>query len=170
MDPAVFTAVQPLLDKLADLADKQFLSADVQRLLAEFASVVGPKKTVSINITVDLCDDEREVALPLLTTGLSGFPGKEPFRTWGDSTPQRYIVEAGIQVVPHDRCPECWETWDFKLQNPSCPHCGITMGESCQLLLDSDKCPWCDEGEVTLAKPRCDKCGFEVDRKTVVWG
>ena len=45
MDPADFNAIQPLLDKLADLADKQFLSAHVQRLLAEFASVVGPKKT-----------------------------------------------------------------------------------------------------------------------------
>jgi hypothetical protein len=82
MDPAVFKAIQPMLDKFADLADKQLLSADVQRLLAEFADVVGPKKAVSINITVDLCDEEREVALPLLTTGLSGFPGKEPFRTW----------------------------------------------------------------------------------------
>jgi len=170
MDPAVFSAAQPLLDKFSDLADKQLVTDEVQRLLPELAGVMGPKKIISVNITVDVYDEEREAELPLFTTGLAALTGKEPFRTWGDSTPQRYVVEAGIQVVPHDRCPKCWETWDFKLQNPSCPHCGITMGETCQLLLDSDRCPWCDEGEVTAAKPRCDKCGFEVDRKTVVWG
>ena len=62
------------------------------------------------------------------------------------------------------------KVWDFKLQNSTCPHCGITMGDKCKLLLDTDECPWCNEGKVTVAKPRCDKCGHEVDRQKVVWG
>src|ERR1043165_7754041 len=97
-------------------------------------------------------------------TGLSASPGHEPSRTWGDSTPQRYVVEGGIKVVPHDRCPRCWQVGDFKLQNPTCSHCGLTMGEQCKLLLDSDECLRCNEGKVTVAKPRCGKCGHEVDR------
>ena len=27
---------------------------------------------------------------------------------WGDSTPQRYIVEGEMAIVPHDYCPTCW--------------------------------------------------------------
>ena len=95
MDPAVFSAAQPLLDKFADLADNQLVSADLQRLLSDLATVLGPKKIVSLNIIVDVCDEGREAVLPLLTTGLSAFFGKQPFRTWGDSTPQRYVVEDG---------------------------------------------------------------------------
>lgn len=48
--------------------------------------------------------------------------------------------------------------------------CGITMGEQCKSLLDTDESPLCEEGNVTVAKPRCDKCGFVVDRKMVTWG
>lgn len=85
-------------------------------------------------------------------------------------TPQRYVVKEGIQVVPHDRCPTCWQVWDFKWSNPSCPHCDTTLGENCKILLDSDVCPFCEDGKVSMAKPRCNKCGHEIDPKTVVWG
>jgi hypothetical protein len=115
-------------------------------------------------------DQEQERSLPLLNTGLATNEGKEPYRTWGDSSPERYVVDAGIQVVPHDRCPKCWKEWDFKFQHPSCPHCGTTLGQNCKILLDTDQCPHCQEGKVTVAKPRCDKCGFVVDPRTVVWG
>jgi uncharacterized protein (DUF983 family) len=115
-------------------------------------------------------DEKRECLLPLLTTGLSAIFGKEPYRTCDDSTLQRYVVEDGIKVVPHDRCPQCWQMWDFKLTNSSCEHCGTTMGDKCKLLLDTDECPWCHEGKVTMAEPRCDECGYEVDRQKVVWG
>ncbi len=170
MDAAPFNAIQPLLDKIADLAERQLASEELRRLIAELANLVGSKKIASVCIVVDVFDEDRQCSLPLLTTGLSAFPGKEAFRTWGDSTPQRYVVEDGIQIVPHDRCPKCWEKWDFKLQNPSCRHCGITMGDKCKLLLDTDQCPWCQDGKVTVAKPRCEQCGYEVDPKTVVWG
>lgn len=169
MNPETFDAVQPLLDQIAELADKQLDSEEFRRLMAEFGKLVGKGKIASVNIVVDVFDEDRECSLPLLTTGLSAFPDKEPFRIWGDSSPQRYVVEGGIKVVPHDRCPQCWQGWDFKLQNSSCPYYGITMGDQCKLLLDTAECPWCNEGKVTVAKPRCDKCGHEVDRQKVVW-
>lgn len=170
MDPETFSAVQPLLDKIAELAGMQLASEELRRLITQLGNLVGKRRIASVSIVVDVFDEDRECALPLLTTGLSAFSGKEPSRTWGDSTPQRYIGEDGIRVVPHDRCPHCWQVWDFKLQNLSCPHCGTTMGDKCKLLLDTDECPWCNEGKVTVTEPRCDKCGFEVDRQKVVWG
>jgi hypothetical protein len=170
VDPTVFDAVRPMLDQIAELLDQQLGSPDLRRLLGELSNVVGDGKTASLNIVVEVSHDSKEAALPLLTTGLSWFTGKEPVRTWGDSTPQRYVVAEGIQVVPHDRCPQCWDVWDFKLQNRTCSHCGLTMGDQCKLLLDSDECPWCQEGKVTVAKPRCDRCGFIVDPRIVVWG
>jgi hypothetical protein len=170
VNPETFNAVQPLLDKIAELIEKELDSTELRRLIAELGSLVGKGKIASVNIVVDVFDEDRECPLPLLTTGLSASPGKEPFRTWGDSTPQRYVVDEGIQVVPHDRCPQCWQVWDFKFENRSCPHCGTTLGKNCKLLLDSDECPNCQRGKVTVEKPRCDECGFVVDRLTVAWG
>lgn len=169
MDPAAFDAAQPLLDKMAEIVEKHLADAEMRRILAELSNIVGEGKSANILFTVDVCDDKRQQAIPLLTTGLSCFVGKEPFRTWGDSSPQRYVIQDGIQVVPNDRCPACWSDWEFKFQHPTC-NCGITLGKDCKLLLDTDKCPWCEEGKVTMAKPRCNKCGHEVDPQTVVWG
>jgi hypothetical protein len=170
VDPGTFNAIDPLLDRIAEVAEKQLESAELRRLIAELAKLVGEGRTASLNLVVDVFDEDKECPLPLLTTGLSASPGQKPSRTWGDSSPQRYVLESGIQVVPHDRCPQCWQVWDFKLQNSTCPHCGTTMGEGCKLLLDTDECPWCNEGKVAAARPRCDRCGYEVDRRKVVWG
>lgn len=170
MDAEKIKAIEPLLDQIAELAEKQLDSAELRRLIGALSNLVGKGLSANINVTVDVFDENKECSLPLLTTGLSAFPGKEPFRTWGDSSLQRYVVNEGIVCLPHDRCPECWQVWDFKLQNVTCPHCGLTMGDQCKLLIDSDECPWCNEGELTIAKPRCNRCGYEVDRKKAVWG
>ena len=170
MNHEISNALQPLLDKIAEIAEKQLASEELRRLIGELGNLVGKGKIASVNLLVDVFDEDRQCSLPLLTTGLCAYPGKKPFRTWADSTPQRYVIEDGIRVVPHDRCPVCWQSWDFKWKNPSCLHCGTTMGDKCKLLLDTDECPWCQEGTVTAAKPRCDKCGNKVDGKTVVWG
>jgi hypothetical protein len=170
MDATTFDVAEPLLDQVADIADQQLASPELQRLLTELAKAVGEKLSVNITFLVDVSDETGERSLPLLTTGLSAFSGKEPFRTWGDSSPQRYVVEDGIRVVPHDRCPTCWGEWDFKFDNPTCPKCASTLGKDCKVLLDTDECPQCEEGKVTVAEPRCKKCGFRVDSGTVVWG
>ena len=121
MDQNQFTAMQPVLDKVAELAERQFESEELCRLVAELGRIVGKRKIASVTLVVDVFDEERECSLPLLTTGLSVLDGKEPYRCWGDSSPQRYVVDEGIQVVPHDRCPHCWHAWDFKGQDSSCP-------------------------------------------------
>jgi hypothetical protein len=148
MDPASFKAIQPLLDDIAKLSDRQLGMPELHRVLSDLTRLLGKGITVSVNVSVDVFDEAKERSLPLLTTGISAGVDKEPYRIRGDSTPQRYVVEEGIQVVPHDRCPNCWEVWDFKLQNPVCQHCGTTLGDTCKLLLDTDKCPWCEEGKV----------------------
>ena len=73
-------------------------------------------------------------------------------------------------IVPHDYCPKCWDRWDFKWKNPSCGHCGATLGKEVKILLDTDICPYCELGNVTAAKPTCDRCGYQVDSSAVVWG
>ena len=107
MDPETFNAIDPVLDKIAELAEKQLDSEPFRRLIAELGKLVGRGQVASVNIVVDVSDEDKECSLPLLTTGLSASPGHEPSRTWGDSSPQRYVVEGGIKVVPHDRCPQC---------------------------------------------------------------
>jgi WD domain, G-beta repeat len=124
----------------------------------------------TLNCAVEVFDQQQERALPLLNTGLSTSEGAEPHRVWGDSTPQRYVVDGQIQVVPHDRCPKCWEAWDFKWEHRKCLHCDTELGKNCKVLLDSDVCPHCEEGKVTATKPRCSTCGFQVDPALVVWG
>lgn len=170
MDPTVFNRLDPVLDQMADVADQQLGTAELRRILAGLSAILGKRYTVSVKLTVDVFDQEQERSLPLLTTGLASCEGAEPYRAWGDSSPQRYVVNDGIQVVPHDRCPNCWKEWDFKLQNQTCSHCGTALGENCKILLDTDECPHCEEGKVTVAKPRCDTCGFVVDPNIVAWG
>jgi hypothetical protein len=170
MDPAVFESVEPLLDEIAEVADRQLGMADLRRLLEELGKTLGKGYSVSVNLIVDVFDQGRERSLPLLTTGLATSEGQEPYRTWGDSSPQRYVVEEGIRVVPHDRCPRCWKEWDFKFLQPTCPHCGTTLGKDCRVLLDTDECPNCQEGRVTVSDPRCHECGFVVEPNRVIWG
>jgi hypothetical protein len=38
------------------------------------------------------------------------------------------------------------------------------------MLVDTDVCPFCEEGTVSLTNPACAKCGQEIDPDLVVWG
>jgi hypothetical protein len=100
---------------------------------------LGARYSASLQIVVDFFDRDREQTLPLLTTGFSTTDGSAPYRIWGDSSPQRYLCEGDIHVVPHDHCPKCWGYWDFKCEHPRCPSCGLTLGHGCKVLLDSDR-------------------------------
>lgn len=173
MDAAAFDAAQPVLDDIAQVVDKAFDSAplsDVKAALSKLNIALGSRYSVSLMFTVEVCDQEKERSLPLLSTGIATFVGKEPYRCWGDSTAQRYVAQGEIQALPHDRCPICWELWDFKLDQPTCSACGATLGKDVKLLLDSDVCPHCEKGKLTAANPTCDQCGFEVDPDLVAWG
>jgi hypothetical protein len=173
MDQSTFDAVDPLLEDIADIVDATLTSdqlSALRNILAQLSKTIGERYSVSLNVIVEIFDRERVAALPLLNMGLSASEGEEPFQTWGDSSLQRYIVDGQIQVVPHDRCPKCWEPWAFKFENRGCPHCDATLGGNCKILLDSDICPNCEQGKVSIAEPICDKCSFKADPTIVVWG
>jgi hypothetical protein len=173
VNPETFEAADRVIDDIAEIVDSTLLSAEVGKLqeaLTALAKAVGPRYSANLSVIVDVFDEAREKSLPLLNTGLSVGENGEPYRTWGDSTPQRYLVNGEIEVVPHDHCPHCWEIWDFKFQNHSCEYCGAKLGRECRILLDSDVCPSCEKGRVTMTKPLCDKCGFKVDPSFVAWG
>jgi hypothetical protein len=173
MDRSTFETADLIVDEIADKLDELLDSdhfAAIRLLLARLSEKVGPRLSANLNVSVDVFDAERSNALPLLTLGLSASEGKTPYKTYGDSTPQKYVVDGEIQVVPHDRCPKCYGLWDFKLIHPSCSECGATMGREVKLLLDTDVCPFCEEGTVSLTRPACDECGQQIDPGTVVWG
>ena len=173
MDRSTFESADPILDEMAakldELLDSDRFSA-LRLALARLSETVGPRYSVNLNVSVDVFDAERSNALPLLTLGLSTSKGETPYKIYGDSTPQKYVVDGEIQVVPHDRCPNCYGVWDFKLDHPSCSECGATMGQEVKLLLDTDVCPFCEKGKVSLTAPICDKCGHRIDPGIVVWG
>jgi hypothetical protein len=173
MDKSSFDAADPIVDRLADLISPVLESAQfegIRQALSELSEAVGQRYSVNLNVNIEVFDPRRSHPLPLLMTGLSTSEGKPPYQTWGDSTPQKYVVDGEMQVVPHDRCPRCYGLWDFKFQNHSCPQCDATLGEAVKVLLDTDVCPHCEEGKVSMSSPVCRKCGFRVDPTQVVWG
>ena len=131
MDRSTFESADPILDEIAgkidELLDSYKYSA-VRLALARLSETVGSRYSVNLNVCVDVFDVERSHALPLLNVGLSTSKGETPYKTFGDSTPQKYVVDGDIQVVPHDRCPKCYGVWDFKLEHTSCLECGATLG------------------------------------------
>jgi hypothetical protein len=173
MDANQFAKADPLLDEIAESLDKELAGpgfSNIGKILERIRKVFGEQYSVGLSLVVDLFDDEGERSLPLLTTGLLTVAGNPPFRTYGDSSPQRYIVDGKLAVVPHDHCPKCWGIWDFKFLTRACKHCGAELGVNCKVLLDSDVCPNCEKGKVSLSQPKCDSCGFEVDPHMVTWG
>lgn len=173
MDRDTFEKVDPLLDKLAESTERLLNSSEISELrglLTKLGKILGERYTASLSLTVDVFDRVRERSLPVLQTGLTGFDQDEPYRFTDDCSPQKYVVDGEMQVVPHDRCPKCWGVWDFKFDRRSCRECGATLGKDVKLLLDADVCPNCEEGKVSLNQPRCPDCGYEVDVNLVVWG
>jgi hypothetical protein len=173
MDRSTFDAADPIVDRVSEMVERVLGSdqlAAVRDALAQLSKVLGPDHSVNLNVTVEVFDTERAHPLPLLTTGMSTSGGEPPYVTWGDSTPQRYVVDGEIQVVPHDRCPRCYGPWDFKFETMSCRGCGARLGDDVRVLLDTDVCPHCEEGHVSASAPVCDQCGYRVDPGLVVWG
>ena len=114
MDQSTFEAADPLIDEISELVDGALTSeqlAVLRQSLAKLSKAMGGRYSIGLIVSLEVFDHQQERNLPLLNTGLSTTDGSEPYRTWGDSTPQRYIVDGEIQVVPHDRCPNCWNTW-----------------------------------------------------------
>lgn len=173
MDQESWQRSDESVDRLAEALDQLLDSPElspIRGMLSDLSKSLGGRYGVNLNCVLDVFDRERQVAMPLVNTGLSTTEDGGVYRTWNDSSPQRYVVDGEIRVVPHDRCPKCWGEWDFKWEHRSCPNCGATLGKDCKILLDSDMCPHCEKGKVSMDQPHCDRCGFEIDTSVVAWG
>jgi hypothetical protein len=173
MDKSSFESADPIIDQLDEMVDRALDSAqfeEIRKALAQLSEAVGPRYSVNLNVSVDVFDPERGHPLPLLRTGFCTSTGQPPYRIWDDSSLEKYVVDGNMQIVPHDRCPRCHGTWDFKFRHRTCVECGATLGKDVKFLLDTDTCPFCEEGKVSMSSPVCDKCGFPVEPALVVWG
>ncbi|MEO2032526.1 MAG: hypothetical protein ABGZ35_10620 [Planctomycetaceae bacterium] len=172
MDQNLYDKIDPLVDDIGEQLSKLFegdhfdlIRQRLTQLSSEFSEF-----SVALEMNIQVFDSERGNSLPLLQTGLSTFDGEVPYQVWGDSTPHRYVVHGDIVIVPHDHCPQCWGDWEFKDLHPECPECGVRMGDQVRLLLDSDRCPHCENGTVSASQPKCTECGFAVNPDHVMWG
>lgn len=172
MNQNAFQATVPILEEVADEADRIFEGADSKKLhelLLTLKGKLGDDYGVSAELVIEVVDQRRESSMPMLRTGISAASG-ETYRTYSDATSQRYLVDSEIEVVPHDRCPKCWGIWMFKLEHSICVECHAEMGNEVKLLIDDDRCPNCIDGKITSSNPICDNCEFEVDPNYVHWG
>jgi hypothetical protein len=171
MDQPTSASIEPIVRRLADAIDPVLdgtTMAEATRLIEALCQTLGKSYSVSLRVTIEVFDGTR--TLPVLQTGLTSANGRSAFRTCDDFSLERYLVCGEIQVVPQDRCPGCWAIWDLKTESRSCESCGLRMGVDCRILIDSDVCPSCGQGQVTMAAPFCDRCGYRVDLDMVSWG
>ena len=173
MKDTEFKTTEPFVNLVADKIDEVFESENfkaVRQALQEASASLPEGMSLTINCRVEAFDRDRGNPLRLLETGITTSGGEPPYRCSGDSTIQRYVVDGEICEVPHDQCPACWGDWDFKNRHRSCLECGITLGKEIKILLDSDNCPHCEKGKVSVNSPVCQQCGYEVDMDCVTWG
>ncbi len=171
MTPEEFQNAETNLDVIAEQLS-EWLDAETSQILKQRLTELSKQLGLSINLELNVTaiDESCESQLPLLQTGLATREGSTPYQFWSDSTPMRYVANGEITVVPHDRCPVCWSAWDFKYLHPTCKSCGSRMGQEVKLLIDSDRCPSCENGTVKPNQPKCDECDFEVNPDHVNWG
>tara|TARA_R110000868_G_scaffold93618_2_gene258932 strand:+ start:9617 stop:10138 length:522 start_codon:yes stop_codon:yes gene_type:complete len=173
MDQETWKRSEDLIYEIEESLDKLLDSPELEELrskVAELGKRLGERYSVGLNCIVDIMDWEKDQSLQLLNTGISTNDTGDTGRTWNSATFQRYVVNGEIQIVPHDHCPSCWGDWLFKTENTICPECGIVMGKECKILLDSDECPHCEKGKLSMSDAQCDQCGFSIDPRFVVWG
>ena len=151
MKESEFKSLDSLADAVDEQCDRWFASpefAALEAALRNASAALPPTYSVAINVELLVFDEDREQSLSLLTTGVNTSQGKGPaarratLRFIGTSWEGRFCE------LPHDRCPHCWKEWDFKLQHPTCPSCGYSLGKEVKLLLDRDICPHCERGSL----------------------
>lgn len=173
MDHETWKRSEDVLNEIEESVDKLLDSPELEGLrskLIELGNRLGERYSVSLNCILDVVDWKEDQNLPLLNTGISTNDSGDLHRTWNSASFQRYVVNGEIQIVPHDHCPSCWGDWLFKTENTSCPECGIELGKECKILLDTDVCPHCEKGKISIRDSQCDKCEFSIDPRFVVWG
>jgi hypothetical protein len=168
-----FRRLQELADSLFAELDKLDEAGAWKKALQamEMTAADLPKPhSISFKFTLSVFDTDRDKEMTVLSAGFACSSEGKPFDATGDSTIHRYVVDGEICQVPHDYCPRCWGIWDFKFRIEECPECAAILGEDVKLLLDTDVCPYCESGKVTINDPVCSECGYEVDPRKIVWG
>lgn len=161
--------VEEITELLVGLMEGEEFSA-VRKALGELSMTLRDDYSVTLSVGVEAFGSEQERSLPLLRTGLSTHNGQPPHVVWGDSSRQKYIVDGEMVIVPHDHCPGCWASWDFKFRHPTCSSCGARLGVEVKVLLDTNCCPSCERETVSPTNLNCSECGFEIEPSLVVWG
>ena len=166
-----------LLEPVAGIAAAKFeefcapenmkdLTEAIRKVLAALPSRYG----VELEFSLLALDSKRETSVRLFTGGVSFPMDGEPYASRGDAAIQRYVVKGEVCVVPDDYCPHCWGDWVFKLRKRTCPKCAYSLGKEIKFLRDSDQCPYCARGTVTVKNPKCPECEFVAEPNMVVWG
>ena len=173
MNQTEWNGLKGLVDLTTDEVERYLNCEELKKVrkgMEEATKNLPQRYSLNLKLELTVFDDEREEELPLIQSGLSTSEGEEAYIFSSDSSEQRYLVNDEIRVVPQDYCPHCWGIWDLKLKNETCPTCEFSMGKEVKLLLDSNLCPFCEEGEVRIDQPVCPKCNNEVDKNKVAWG
>lgn len=168
MDPNGFESVQQAVEKIDAVVHRIIEKAPaateaIQKALHALGKALGSSHSVSIGLRLVVTDRLQSRELPIEILTLTSDRGEKPYDSTEESEPQRYLTGDVACVVPRDRCPRCWQSWAHKFQHPRCPHCGLALGIGCEVVIENDQCPQCDDGTVTTDHPICEECGFSMD-------
>jgi ribosomal protein L37E len=154
------------MGKLQQQGHLESLTSKVQDLLKQLPDGCS----ITLNFSVEVFDSNRDRTLKAGTTGVTFEKGQQPYLVDLGLSPTKYLVDGVMMKVPHDQCPNCWSRWPLKSRVKSCPECGYSMGREVKLLVDTNLCPRCEEGPISLHQPQCNHCGFVAEKNLVVWG
>ncbi|EMF80929.1 hypothetical protein LEP1GSC188_3106 [Leptospira weilii serovar Topaz str. LT2116] len=173
MNNEKFLEVSEISDKLDDF----FVTLDESKKLdfikdafLKFSENLQERYSITCNLTLEIFDVEREQIIKISEVGISCNGGERPYVVRAGDSFVRYLAKGNIVEIPHSYCPVCWAEWDFKRKDQNCPKCDSKYGMEIKLLIDSNHCPQCSEGIVSLEEPYCKKCEFYADPEIVVWG
>jgi hypothetical protein len=142
------------------------VEARIQELLRQLPDGCS----ITLNFSVEIHDANRDRHLKTGTTGVTFEKGHMPYLVDLGLSPTKYLVDGVMMKVPHDQCPNCWSRWPLKSRVKECPECNYRMGREVKLLVDTNVCPRCEEGAISLHEPQCGHCGFVAEKNLVVWG
>ncbi|WP_061245517.1 hypothetical protein [Leptospira interrogans] len=173
MNNEKFLEVNSISEKVDDFFDTLDQSGKLDFIkvaLQKFSENLQEQYSITFNLTLDIFDATREQAIKISEVGISCNGGEQPYFVRAGDTFNRYLAKGNIVEIPHSYCPVCWAEWDFKRKNQSCSKCDSIFGTDIKLLIDSNHCPQCSDGSISLEEPYCNQCEFYADPDIVVWG
>ncbi len=173
MDPKDYAECEKVADRLLDLFEAQYARGDYKSIEAGIKRIcagLDARYRVSARLTFEIFDETKNKTVILSDTGVTAVGGEEPMAFSEADSADSYIVDGEVVRLPHSYCPVCWDDWETKIENKSCPSCGAAMGAKVKLLLDTGICPHCGEGKVSRANPACPKCFKQTGESEVHWG